>query len=73
MSALPLPMLEEEQELDWPTCSACGSDQHKGEVCVRCGLCQVCSEAADDCTCEVSAYDRFMEADHQEWCDLRYR
>lgn len=70
-SSLPI---EDSDDLDFElfNCAGCESTHLMGEVCGQCGLCQVCGELAEDCTCEVHAYDRYMEADYQDWLDARY-
>lgn len=72
--AFPLALPEDTDTLafDLPDCRRCASTYLRGEVCGCCGLCQVCGEMADDCTCEVHAYDRYLEADCLEYMDARY-
>lgn len=73
MIALPLPNEDTDTlAFDLPECGRCAGTYIRGEVCGRCGLCQLCGEMADDCTCEVHAYDRYLEADYLEYMDGRY-
>lgn len=67
--ALPLPLAKEDADLDLTRCDKCTSTRIMGEVCIQCGLCQLCGEFADDCTCEVSAFDRYVGADYQNYMD----
>ena len=75
--ACPLPLCAQAEDreqygFDICECARCQGHVIRAEVCAECGLCQVCREMADDCTCEIHAYDRYIEADYQEWEDARY-
>lgn len=67
--AFPLALPVEDVALDLSLCDNCTSTQIMGEVCLQCGRCQMCGEFADDCMCEVSAFDRYVDADYQNYVD----
>lgn len=70
-----MPLLDlstvESREDRFVTCFLCGSEHLVGDVCISCGFCQRCDKIANHCTCKVSAYDRYVDADYQAYLEFK--
>lgn len=70
MPPLNLPTIES-STLTPNCCDVCRSERLIGEVCLICTLCQKCLEVADSCSCEVNAYDRYIDAQYLAYLEAK--